>query len=377
MQLIPDRSALNLSLPLIIGVVFGVGFLYTANMDFGTVDKFDELALGQQNTSSFATVNKAQVHCHDLTDAPQCIGDFYNFRLKENLILWLGNSQLHAINQKRPGDVTASAILHREAKSESKYLLTFSQPNASLQEHYLLFEYLSQKMPVTTLILAVVFDDLRETGIRPTLTEAFNDQEVSFRLNKTEIGRKMMSNQGNQDAAGNDMAALDDTFQERSEKYLNTKLEKFWNIWEQRPTFRGNLLGNLYLFRNWAFGITPSSSRRMIPGRYIMNIDALKATVQSANEQGINVIVYIVPLRNDVKIPYDLNQYEKFKSEIKWITQEFNARFVNFESLVPANLWGTKNATTLGDRQELDFMHFQAGGHKLLADALFEELKNN
>ena len=377
MQLIPDRSALNLSLPLIIGVVFGVGFLYTANMDFGTVDKFDELALGQQNTSSFATVNKAQVHCHDLTDAPQCIGDFYNFRLKENLILWLGNSQLHAINQKRPGDVTASAILHIEAKSESKYLLTFSQPNASLQEHYLLFEYLSQKMPVTTLILAVVFDDLRETGIRPTLTEAFNDQEVSFRLNKTEIGRKMMSNQGNQDAAGNDMAALDDTFQERSEKYLNTKLEKFWNIWEQRPTFRGNLLGNLYLFRNWAFGITPSSSRRMIPGRYIMNIDALKATVQSANEQGINVIVYIVPLRNDVKIPYDLNQYEKFKSEIKWISQGFNARFVNFESLVPANLWGTKNATTLGDRQELDFMHFQAGGHKLLADALFEELKNN
>jgi len=66
MQLIPDRSALNLSLPLIIGVVLGVGFLYTANKDFGTVDKFDELALGQKNTSSFATVNKAQVHCHDL-----------------------------------------------------------------------------------------------------------------------------------------------------------------------------------------------------------------------------------------------------------------------------------------------------------------------
>ena len=275
------------------------------------------------------------------------------------------------------GDKTAAHIMHKYLAPISKYLLTFSQPNASLQEHYLLFEYLSQKMPVTTLILAVVFDDLRETGIRPTLTEAFNDQEVSFRLNKTEIGRKMMSNQGNQDAAGNDMAALDDTFQERSEKYLNTKLEKFWNIWEQRPSFRGNLLGNLYLFRNWVFGITPSSSRRMIPGRYNMNIDALKATVQSANEQGINVIVYIVPLRNDVKIPYDLNQYEKFKSEIKWISQKFNARFVNLESLVPNNLWGTKNATTLGDRQELDFMHFQAGGHKLLADALFEELKNN
>ena len=215
MQLTPDRSALSLSFPLFVGVVLSVGFLYGVKRDFVTVDKFDELALGQKNTSSFANVNQAQVHCNDLIDAHQCIGDYYNLSSKENVVLWLGNSQLHAINQKRPGDVTASTILHGEAKTESKYLLTFSQPNASLQEHYLLFEYLLQKMPVTTLILPVVFDDLRETGIRSTLTEAFNEQKVSFRLNKTEIGRKIMSNQGNHDASGNDLAALDDTFQER------------------------------------------------------------------------------------------------------------------------------------------------------------------
>jgi hypothetical protein len=114
----------------------------------------------------------------------------------------------------------------------------------------------------------------------------------------------------------------------------------------------------------------------MMPGRYIMNMDALKATVKSANEQGIKVILYIVPLRNDVKVPYDLEQYGKFKSEIKLISQGFKARFVNFENLVHDKLWGTKNTTTLGgDGQELDFMHFQGGGHKLLADALFEELK--
>ena len=231
-----------------------------------------------------------------------------------------------------------------------------------------------KKMPVTTLILSVVFDDFRETGIRPTLIEAFNEKTVSFRLNKTEIGRRMMSNQGDHDAADNDLAALDDTFQEWSEKYLNAKLEKFWKIWEQRPTFRGNFLGNLYLFRNWVFGITPSSSRRMMPGRYIMNMDALKATVKSANEQGIKVILYIVPLRNDTKVPYDLEQYGKFKSEIKLISQRYKAKFVNFESLVPANLWGAKNPTTLGNEQELDFMHFQAGGHELLAQALYEEL---
>ena len=48
MQLTPDRSALSLSFPLFVGVVLGVGFLYGVNRDFVTVDKFDELALGQK-----------------------------------------------------------------------------------------------------------------------------------------------------------------------------------------------------------------------------------------------------------------------------------------------------------------------------------------
>ena len=192
MQLTPNRSALSFALPLFIGVVLGVCSLYAFNWDFVSGEKFDEFALGQQTTSYFATVDKVKVHCKDFTDAHQCIGDYNISSSKKNVVLWLGNSQLHAINQKRSDDVTASAILHREAKTESKYLLAFSQPNASLQENYLLFEYLSQKLPVTTLILPVVFDDLRETGIRPTLIEAFNDKTVSFRLYKTEIGRRMI-----------------------------------------------------------------------------------------------------------------------------------------------------------------------------------------
>jgi hypothetical protein len=374
MQPNPNRSSLSFSFPLFIGLVFGVGILHVLSLSFVTEDKFDELALGQGTTGYFANVDEVQVHCGDLNDANLCIDNYKNLSSKENVTLWLGNSQLHAINQKKPGDVTASAILHRVAKINSKYLLTFSQANASLQEHYLLFEYLSQKIPVTILILPVVFDDLRETGIRPSLIDAFNNHAVSVRLNNTEIGNKMLAVHRSQDASGNDMAALEDTVQENSEKYLNTKLEKIWDIWEKRSTFRGNFLENLYLFRNSVFGINPSSIRRMIPGRYIMNMDALKATVQSANEQGIKVILYITPLRNDVKVPYDLEDYVKFKSELKLISQKYEARFVNFERLIPANLWGAKNATTLGGGYELDFMHFKAGGHELLAQALYDEL---
>ena len=375
MKFFPERSALYFSLPLFVGVVLGVCTLYAITWDFSSEDKFEELALGQENTSYYATVDQAQVHCADLTDVHQCIYDYNKINSAENVVLWLGNSQLHAINQKNPGDLTASAILHREAKTESKYILTFSQPNANLQEHYLLFEYISNKVPVTILILPVVFDDMRETGIRPNLIEAFNNQKVSFHLKKTKIGRKLVSENGNQDAAGNDFAALEDTVQEKSEKYLNDEMNEIWSIWERRAELRGRFFTNLYFFRNWLFGINPSSIRKIISGRYRMNLDALRAVFQSANDKGIKVLLYIPPLRNDVKVPYELDQYGKFKTEIKLLTQQNGAKFLNLERLVPAELWGTKDSTTLGMGQELDFMHFQAGGHELLANTLYGELK--
>ncbi len=73
-------------------------------------------------------------------------------------------------------------------------------------------------------------------------------------------------------------------------------------------------------------------------------------------------------------MPYDLVQYSSFKKEIKVIADKYGARYVNLENLVPAEWWGTKAATTIGGGEELDFMHFQAGGHKLLADTLLTEL---
>ena len=70
-----------------------------------------------------------------------------------------------------------------------------------------------------------------------------------------------------------------------------------------------------------------------------------------------------------------MSQYVKFKSEIQTISKKSGVRYANLESLVPAELWGVKPNTTFDSELELDFMHFQAGGHQLLADKLYEELK--
>ena len=87
-------------------------------------------------------------------------------------------------------------------------------------------------------------------------------------------------------------------------------------------------------------------------------------------------MLYIVPIRNDVQIPYDLMQYNSFKEEAGAIANEYsNVMFKNLEGLVPAKLWGTKASTTIGEEEEVDFMHFQAGGHQILADSILLELK--
>ena len=72
---------------------------------------------------------------------------------------------------------------------------------------------------------------------------------------------------------------------------------------------------------------------------------------------------------------YNKEQYKLFKKEVKTIAQKNGAHFINLENLVPADYWGTKNTTTLGEKQELDFMHFQSKGHQLLAERLYIELQ--
>ena len=360
---------------MLIGTLGGLGILYFVSLGEQKEEKFEELALGSENTSVYAQVDGVVVHCGDLEDARYCVQGYKQLSPEDKLVLWLGNSQLHAINQLREGDKNSTAIIHRLLRSDAKYLITFSQPNANLQEHYLLFEYLLSKLPVSTLILPLVFDDMRETGIRTSLAAAFSQPAVANQLKQSAIGKQLLARHRDQDINGKDLAALNKTPQEQSENYLNVQLASAWQIWADRPMLRGEFITSLYLFRNWILGITPSSTRKMIPGVYTLNRQALEAILATAVESRIDVLLYVVPLRNDVKPPYDLSQYADFKIDIQSIADRFGVRFVNLESIVPPEYWGTKDSTTLGEGQEVDFMHFRAGGHQLLAHALYEELK--
>jgi hypothetical protein len=376
-----NRTKLALVFPFFFGAIIGVIFLYILYSSINHTINFDEFALGNENTSSLELVNGVKVHCYDLEDSDQCIKGFNTSRKNDEVVLWLGNSQLHTINQLEDGDKTSANLLHQYAIDISKYVMTFSQPNANLQEHYVLFEYILQKIPVKILVLPIIFDDMRETGVRPSLDGAFNDKKTADRLKKSEIGRRLFINsnsstkQNTGDHLNNEMLALKGTYQKSAEKYLNNELEGIWKIWGARKTFRANIFSKLHLFRNWVFGITPSSIRKIMPGSYLLNMQALNALLTSASESKVVVLIYIPPLRSDVQIPYDSAQYNAFKQEVESISANNNAYFADFGNLIPSEFWGTKSSTSLGNEPELDFMHFKAYGHELLAKEIFDELE--
>ena len=262
-----------LILPL--GIIAGVVLLYIFLPNDNHI-QFEDLALGGETKSVYTPVDNRKIHCNDASDSRQCVDAYHKYSLEQPVILWLGNSQVHAINQPKSDDETAVTKLHRKFQTEDKYFLTYSQPNANLQEHYILFSHLITTLPVTTLVLPVVFDDMREDGIRNRLLSLFEESATVQNIKQSDLGLKLYKRYLSQSLSTNDFAGLDHTLQKEVEFLLNEKVGDFWTIWNSRPTFRGLFLNFLYTTRNWVFGINPSTTRNMIPGHYDMNLQAFR-----------------------------------------------------------------------------------------------------
>jgi len=332
--------------------------------------------LGTATTPVFGTANGFPIHCSGSGDAENCLAGQKSRRATQ-AALWLGNSQVHEVNQWQPGETNAAPLLFHSLGRHKLDLLTFSFGNASLQEHYVMFENLRQRMPLKVLILPVVFDDTREEGLRPDVTDFAKDPATVKALSETLIGKRLVASvqsgvQTEPLSTANDTSGMTGTLQERVEKSLNGWLEEHSRLWQLRPEIRGWLFIWLYRARNFVFGITPSTTRKVIPGRYRDNLAALQAILDRSRKENILVAIYIAPLRAGVKIPYDPAEYAKFKVDIEALARRYGASFKNFEKIVPDHLWGTKASTTLGEEQELDFMHFRYSGHRIIAHALHE-----
>jgi hypothetical protein len=354
------HSARFLLLALLLGTVLAAFGLEQVSR--ASNEDFEAAALGAGTISHFAHEDGAPIHCRDLRDADQCLAAHAR-RGAPPVALWLGNSQLHAVNDYRDGDETVAPILRRSLAADGLDVLTFSQPNANLQEHLVLYAWLAGRLPIRALVLPLVFDDGRETGIRSTLAGALEDAEVKRLLAGSEAGARILAGSRPRAARGG-FAALEGTLQQPVEAALDGWLDAKVQAWAERSRTRGELFLGLYRLRNAALGIESQTIRRAIPGRLRLNLAAADALLRDTRARGIATVVYTAPLRGDVKPRHVPSEYAAFRRDAQALAALHGARFADLHGAIPVEAWGS------GLDEEgaaLDVQHFGREGHALLA----------
>lgn len=308
--------------------------------------KFDELALGKDNKIIINKILDQNILCSSAENIEDCI----QFLSKKNLkkkILWLGNSQLNGVNQAEIDSKIAPYRVSEYFLKKNIGLITFAVPNMSFQEYLIVFNYLVEKIEFDVVLLSLVFDDTRENGIRKNLV-----------IKEKDINKNKKS------------------FQELSEEkiifFLDEKIS--WSL--VRSQAQGSIYEFLYRLRNSIFNIKPTSIRKLVKPVYDRNLEAINKILEKTKSSQIKSVLYIAPIRNDIVLPYNIEEYSEFKNTLKINAQQFSSSFYNLEDIVPAPLWGEKSGTKLGVFTEVDFMHFKEEGHLILAKKIISILEN-
>ena len=337
--------------------------------------KAEEFGLGEGTTSHFAFHDGFPIHINKLNQ--EQFGPFQDgIETKgkgKEITLFSGNSQTHGINQYESGDSNYVSLLHN--KVESEYIVSHSIQNASLQYFLLSLTYLHSKTNLKKVIVPLFYDDFREDGIRQIFFENLVVEDFHLESYVGSISGDLNSELDLMKSDGKITATSENrSTQKITEEKIESFLSSNSDYWSARKSIRGKLFTQLYQLRNRVFGINAQTIRKKMPLIYNKNIDALEGIIAFCKANEIELHTYIPPIRNDVSIPYVIEDYENFKSEVELIVRNASFKHYNFENIVPAALWGVKTSTTGSNEKEYDFMHFTGEGHQLLFSELYSSI---
>jgi hypothetical protein len=318
-------------------------------------------------------ISNSSSNCTTVDDDETCIS-ILNEKSKYNLV-WFGNSQLMMINEKKENEKTAPELLRNDFDVKKLNVVGFSHPNMSLKEYYILLNYLlSKKIKIDYLILGLCFDDLRESKVRDKFIEKYLSDDNTHNLikkNKSEFNKNLQNN----DIKIFNKSKIEDNFLFfKSEEKITSLLKEKFNYSDFSDNVQRNLEIIFYRIRNFIFNINPQSIRKVLPAAYRENINFLEEIIKLSKEKNITLINYIVPIRDDYKIPYEEKAYLKFKKSAELLTNKSGNYFFNLENSVSNKNYGSKKSTSVKKYNELDFMHFNYNGQIQLKDKIFEIL---
>jgi hypothetical protein len=154
-------------------------------------------------------------------------------------MMWLGNSQLHTINQYHHGQHLAPYWLRESAKTPDCFWPNgLSLPNASLQEYLVLSAYVTSATRIDAAVLSLVFDDLREDGLRADFS-ALMTEPMRANLTTNEARRDILArfekDQVRAQGGEEENHGLEGFVQKRFEDSLTEALGQIVPLWVEHP----------------------------------------------------------------------------------------------------------------------------------------------
>ena len=268
-----------------IGLSF-ILFLFFVGVGFRLVKQdFTQAALNEETKVVDVFFNSKKVHCFGIYEAEECL-TYMTEGNSSKKTLYLGNSQLHAINQPTKYAKPVSVLLADKLSKINNLAITFSQPNASFSEQAILLQTLLLKQKFDYLILPAVFDDTREGDVRDINKDIFLNDDYREVLLKSQFISDLFYKKINTPPPSHL------TVQDHSERLINQKMNQFLKWEEITSQLRGNISLLLYKLRNTVFGIKPTSTRRLIPVAYKQNLSGLNEVLTIANSYNLKTIRY-------------------------------------------------------------------------------------
>jgi hypothetical protein len=284
------------------------------------------------------------------------------------LIILSGMSQMHAINERKPGDRIISQILDDDLKDKGVRVWGEAGPNLCNEEATMqILAFCSEPRTTPSVFMyGLCFDKFRDVDLRPGYQEFLRsrpDVEAAWKATAERFAKtyplasaKMLATyQDLNSAAGADP----DTFESRLRQRVGSWLPL---VGERKDLYASVAIG-LYKARNAILRITPTTKRPIIQSRYELNKQFLCLMADLAREHHVQMVTYIIPLNPLAQNPYVPEEYEEFKKYAARWAAERDIPFANLETIVPKGEWGWFNGGP-------DFKHFKEEGHIRTAAAV-------
>jgi hypothetical protein len=302
-------------------LIFLVFFFFLINYFFAKKD----INLNVTDAVNLYTYKNYSIHCTEV-NIQNCVNGLNN-RKNRIKIIYIGNSQLHTINNFKNNQKLISEMLFKNYINDGVDIITISLPNINLEETLWILEKQLKDVNFSFLILPLVYDDFREIGIRAELD-----------IREIEIKKK-----------------------EKIHLLFNLGIIK--NNLENQKSY---LLFNLYNLRNFIFGINSSTTRNVIKSSYLKNFESYEKIHYLMKKKNIKLVSYFAPVRQNPATIYSQSEYVKFKNEIIDLNIKFYTMIFDLDNIVESKNFGSI------DKNNLDFMHFDYEGHIVL----FNQIKN-